>query len=129
MRIQWIVCRFLGNIMLFINFLVLANNCATAVQVLFSNGEFQWERLRNLIKLAQEGTGGRDGKLNLNDTIRDALVLLLQDNKLRNQLLMAVTAGNRLVRITFHPLPLQRQHTHARTHTYSHTLTLSHIHT
>eukprot|EP00193_Tetraselmis_chui_P021946 CAMPEP_0177771094 /NCGR_PEP_ID=MMETSP0491_2-20121128/11349_1 /TAXON_ID=63592 /ORGANISM="Tetraselmis chuii, Strain PLY429" /LENGTH=659 /DNA_ID=CAMNT_0019288501 /DNA_START=263 /DNA_END=2242 /DNA_ORIENTATION=- len=66
------------------------------IQVLFSNGEFQWERLRNLIKLAQEGTGGRDGKLNLNDTIRDALVLLLQDNKLRNQLLMAVTAGNRL---------------------------------
>lgn len=67
-------------------------------QVLFCNGVFQWERLRNLIKLAQDGTGGPMGsKLNLNDTIRDAVLLLLQDTKLRNQLLLAVTEGNRLV--------------------------------
>jgi len=67
------------------------------IEVLFCNGVFQWERLRNLIKLAQDGTGGPMGsKLNLNDTIRDAVLLLLQDTKLRNQLLLAVTEGNRL---------------------------------
>uniref|UniRef100_A0A061QZG1 Ser thr abc1 family n=1 Tax=Tetraselmis sp. GSL018 TaxID=582737 RepID=A0A061QZG1_9CHLO len=63
------------------------------IQVLFNNGQFQWERLRNLIRLAQDGSGS---KLDLNDTLKDGLVLLLNDNKLRTQLLMAFTEDNRL---------------------------------
>jgi len=63
------------------------------IQVLFNNNQFQWERLRNLLSLAQDGMGN---KLDLNDTLKDAVKLLLQDNKLRTQLLMAFTEDNRL---------------------------------
>lgn len=64
------------------------------LQVLFCNGQFQWARLRNLIGLAQDGLGN---KLDLNDTLRDGLRLLLQDEKLRTQLVLAFTEDNRLV--------------------------------
>ena len=37
------------------------------IQVLFKQGKFQWERLENLVKLAQEGAG----ELDLTDTVSD----------------------------------------------------------
>jgi len=63
------------------------------IQVLFQNGQFQWQRLRNLIALAQDGLGN---KLDLNDTMKDGVKLLLQDERLRTQLLLAFTEDNRL---------------------------------
>ena len=38
-------------------------------QVLFHDGKFQWRRLRNLIALAKDGTGGLD----LSDTVSDGM--------------------------------------------------------
>jgi len=37
------------------------------IQVLFKQGKFQWERLENLVELAQEGAGALD----LTDTVSD----------------------------------------------------------
>ena len=58
-------------------------------QVLFSDGKFQWKRLENLIMLAREGGGsskpaGSPG-LDLSDTVRDAVRVLLLDERLRTQ--------------------------------------------
>lgn len=61
-------------------------------QVLFQDGKFQWKRLENLIGLAKEGSGGLD----LSDTVRDGARVLLVDDKLRRQLLLALTEDNRL---------------------------------
>ena len=60
--------------------------------MLFQDGKFQWKRLQNLIGLAREGTGGLD----LSDTVRDGARVLLLDEKLRRQLLLALTEDNRL---------------------------------
>jgi hypothetical protein len=95
------------------------------IQVLFSGGKFQWARLTNLIQLAKEGgsstaaavaagtasrssslavrpaspAGGSSSSgagLDLSDTVRDAARLLLIDEKLRRQIIMALTEDNRL---------------------------------
>lgn len=80
------------------------------IQVLFQGGKFQWARLTNLIQLARDGTGAlkasnaaasngaptSDGGLDLSDTVRDAVKLVLTDGKLRNQLIEALTEDNRL---------------------------------
>ena len=50
--------------------------------------------MENLIGLAQEG-GGNKG-IDLSETAGDAARLLMVDEKLRRQALMAVTEGNRL---------------------------------
>ena len=62
------------------------------MQVLFQDGKFQWKRLENLIALAREGSGGLD----LSDTVRDGIRVVLLDEKLRLQLLKALTEDNRL---------------------------------
>ena len=62
------------------------------IQVLFSEGKFQWKRLENLIGLAREGSGGLD----LSDTVKDGARVLLLDDKLRRQLLLALTEDDRL---------------------------------
>ena len=62
------------------------------LQVLFQNGKFQWKRLEKLIALAKEGSGGLD----LSDTVRDGARVVLLDDKLRLQLLNALTEDNRL---------------------------------
>ena len=62
------------------------------VQVLFQDGKFQWKRLENLISLAKEGSGGLD----LSDTVRDGARVLLLDQRLRGQLILALTEDNRL---------------------------------
>ncbi|CAL5228284.1 g11389 [Coccomyxa viridis] len=61
-------------------------------QVLFSGGKFQWKRLSNLIRLAKEGSGGLD----LSDTVASGARVVLLDEKLRSQLLQALTEDNRL---------------------------------
>lgn len=66
--------------------------CCFLAQVLFQDGKFQWKRLENLIGLAKEGSGGLD----LSDTVRDGAKVLLLDDKLRRQLLLALTEDNRL---------------------------------
>lgn len=60
--------------------------------MLLQDGKFQWKRLENLIGLAKEGSGGLD----LSDTVRDGARVLLLDEKLRTQLLLALTEDNRL---------------------------------
>ncbi len=76
-------------------------------QVLFQDGKFQWKRLENLIMLAREG-GGSSG-LDLSDTVKDALRVLAQDDKIRSQLLLALTEDNRLhVAEVMHLLDLVR---------------------
>ncbi|KAK9785023.1 hypothetical protein WJX73_005206 [Symbiochloris irregularis] len=62
------------------------------VQVLFQHGKLQWARLENLVKLAQEGSGGLD----LSDTVRDGARVVLLDDDLRRQLLLALTENDRL---------------------------------
>eukprot|EP00882_Tetradesmus_deserticola_P002208 GHRQ01002360.1.p1 GENE.GHRQ01002360.1~~GHRQ01002360.1.p1 ORF type:complete len:697 (+),score=310.24 GHRQ01002360.1:143-2092(+) len=93
------------------------------IQVLFQGGKFQWARLTNLIQLAREGgsgiaasaaasaaasrsaspiSGSRVAQqapkagLDLSDTVRDAARLLLLDESLRRQVLMALTEDNQL---------------------------------
>ena len=63
-----------------------------AAQVLFSGGKFQWKRLQNLIRLAKEGSGGLD----LSDTVATGARVVLLDERLRSQLLLALTEDNRL---------------------------------
>ena len=76
--------------------------------MLFSGGKFQWKRLQNLIRLAKEGSGGLD----LSDTVATGARVVLLDEHLRSQLLLALTEDNRLhidVRTPFslaHPLSL-----------------------
>jgi hypothetical protein len=68
--------------------------------VLFQDGKFQWKRLENLLALAREGaaggsggdgasssssSGGSGGGLDLSDTAKDALRVLLLDDRLRSQ--------------------------------------------
>ena len=62
------------------------------MQVLFSGGKFQWKRLQNLIRLAKEGSGGLD----LSDTVASGARVVLLDERLRAQLLQALTEDNRL---------------------------------
>lgn len=64
------------------------------MQVLFQDGKFQWERLENLIKLAKEGAGG--SALDLSETAKDAVRVLLLDTSLRSQLVAALTEDNKL---------------------------------
>ncbi|KAI8476243.1 MAG: ABC1 family-domain-containing protein [Monoraphidium minutum] len=85
------------------------------IQVLFQGGKFQWARLANLITLARDGTGGAaaaaavaaaglgaapaagaGGGLDLSETVRDAVRLVMTDAKLRGQLIEALTEGNKL---------------------------------
>jgi len=67
-------------------------------QVLFSDGKFQWKRLENLIQLAREGLGSRNGAggLDLSDTVKDALRVVLLDDRLRAQVVLALTEDNKL---------------------------------
>jgi len=66
-------------------------------QVLFSDGKFQWKRLENLIMLAREGSGSSSKPgLDLSDTVRDAVRVLLLDERLRTQVIMALTEDNKL---------------------------------
>jgi len=84
-------------------------------QVLFQDGKFQWQRLENLIGLAKEGASGRKaaasagpgfaagapaaggpGGLDLSDTVKDALRVMLVDERLRAQVLLALTEDNTL---------------------------------
>lgn len=72
-------------------------SAASAPQVLFSDGKFQWKRLENLITLAKEGassstSSGRPG-LDLSDTVKDALRVFLLDEKLRKQVRAGGAAG------------------------------------
>jgi hypothetical protein len=75
------------------------------VQVLFQGNKFQWARLTNLIQLARDGPASSAanangpsaaGGLDLSDTVRDAVRLVLTDGKLRAQLIEALTEDNRL---------------------------------
>ncbi|GIL64516.1 hypothetical protein Vafri_18415 [Volvox africanus] len=86
-------------------------------QVLFQDGKFQWKRLENLLQLAREGGGSSSvsspsnsmdgsgsssssisssGGLDLSDTAKDALRVLLLDEKLRTQMMLALTEDNKL---------------------------------
>jgi predicted unusual protein kinase regulating ubiquinone biosynthesis (AarF/ABC1/UbiB family) len=60
-------------------------------QVLFKDGQFQWQRLQNLLNLAKGGEG-----LDLSDTVQDGAVLIALDDDLREQVLNALTQGNRI---------------------------------
>ncbi len=89
--------------------------------MLFQGGKFQWARLTNLIQLARDGTGSKGGGagaataaraaaaaggaglaaggadgLDLSETVRDAIRLVMTDAKLRGQLIEALTEDNRL---------------------------------
>lgn len=61
-------------------------------QVLFQNGKFQWQRAEKLLGLAKEGSGGLD----ITSTVRDAVKVVLLDDKLRMQLVNAFTEDNKL---------------------------------
>lgn len=60
--------------------------------MLFQNGKFQWKRAEKLLGLAKEGSGGLD----ITSTVRDALKVVLLDDKLRMQLVNAFTEDNKL---------------------------------
>ena len=66
------------------------------LQVLFDRGDFQWQRLRNMIELAKDG--GSDVPLDITDTLRDGSLFLVSDEaeQFRGQLLRAFTSGSRL---------------------------------
>jgi hypothetical protein len=72
----------------------IALSLRAGMQVLFQDGRFQWDRLENLINLAKDGTGM--GSLDLSETAKDALKVLLVDDKLRGQLVAALTEDDRL---------------------------------
>lgn len=63
--------------------------------MLFQDGRFQWRRLENLLSLAQQGGGGGGG-LDLSDTVASGARVVLADDRLRTQLLLALTEDNRL---------------------------------
>ena len=80
--------------------LIWRQHAAGRAQVLFQDGRLQWKRLENLISLAREGSAGLD----LSDTVRDGARVVLMDDRLRTQLLMALTEDDRLhvaVRLCF----------------------------
>lgn len=60
-------------------------------QVLFKDDRFQWQRLQNLLNLAKGGEG-----LDLSDTVKDGAVLIALDDDLREQVLNALTEGDRI---------------------------------
>merc|ERR1712078_277866 len=60
-------------------------------QVLFKDDQFQWQRLQNLLNLAKGGEG-----LDLSDTVKDGAVLIALDDDLREQVLNALTEGDRI---------------------------------
>lgn len=62
-------------------------------QVLFQGGKFQWQRLENLINLASSGGGS---SIDLSDTVSDGARVVLLDERLRRELLLAFTEDNRL---------------------------------
>ena len=62
------------------------------LQVLFKDGEISWDRLANLVDLAQEGGDGLD----VTDTISDFIRVVARDRELRSQLVAAATANNRI---------------------------------
>ncbi|XP_057516566.1 protein ACTIVITY OF BC1 COMPLEX KINASE 1, chloroplastic [Amaranthus tricolor] len=85
------------------------------IQVLFKDGVFQWKRLENLIVLAKEnvsrmsntpalqlrnsqgnGRAGSKLKLDLTDTIKDGTRLVLLDEGIRRQLVLALTEDSKL---------------------------------
>nr|XP_043628803.1 protein ACTIVITY OF BC1 COMPLEX KINASE 1, chloroplastic [Erigeron canadensis] len=83
------------------------------VQVLFKDGLFQWKRLENLIVLAKEnvtkmssafqGSNMQNSgelqvqrKLDLTDTIKDGVRVILIDEGIRRQLLLALTEDSKL---------------------------------
>lgn len=62
------------------------------MQVLFQDGKFQWGRAEKLLGLAKEGSGSLD----ITSTVKDAVRVVLLDDKLRMQLVNAFTEDNRL---------------------------------
>ncbi|KAF6151954.1 hypothetical protein GIB67_010528 [Kingdonia uniflora] len=85
------------------------------IQVLFKDGVFQWKRLENLIVLAKENVAKMssnpalqvnnkqsskdlqvESKLDLTDTIKDGARLVLVDEGIRRQLLLALTEDSKL---------------------------------
>ena len=67
-------------------------NQILAVQVLFQNVNFHWQSAEKLLGLAKEGSGGLD----ITSTVRDAVKVVLLDDKLRMQLVNAFTEDNKL---------------------------------
>lgn len=65
------------------------------IQVLFMDGEFQWQRLENLMVLANDPTAGSKG-MDLSDSVVDGAKLMLTDPFIRNSLLSALTQDDRL---------------------------------
>ena len=59
---------------------------------MFQNGKFQWKRAEKLLGLAKEGSAGLD----ITNTVRDAVRVVLLDDKLRMQLVNAFTEDNKL---------------------------------
>ena len=70
----------------------MKSNVMCDLQVLFQNGKFQWQRAEKLLGLAKEGSGGLD----ITSTVRDAVKVVLLDDKLRMQLVNAFTEDNKL---------------------------------
>ncbi|KAL9258831.1 ACTIVITY OF BC1 COMPLEX KINASE 1, chloroplastic-like protein [Drosera capensis] len=85
------------------------------IQVLFKDGSFQWKRLENLIVLAKENVVKMSStpalqvknthnsrelqiarKLDLTDTIKDGARLVLVDEGIRRQLILALTEDSQL---------------------------------
>ena len=66
------------------------------LQVLFQDDKFQWERLENLLTLASEGQIGGSSTVDLSSTVADGARLVLLDEQLRQQLLIAFTEDDRL---------------------------------
>ena len=58
--------------------------------------KFQWERLENLLTLASEGQIGGSSTVDLSSTVADGARLVLLDQQLRQQLLIAFTEDDRL---------------------------------
>lgn len=69
-------------------------------QVLFQGGKFQWKRLENLLELAKEkppGPATAEGNgVDLTSTVTDGARVVLLDDELRRQLLLAFTEDNKL---------------------------------
>ena len=66
------------------------------LQVLFQDDKFQWGRLENLLTLASEGQVGGSSTVDLSSTVADGAKLVLLDEQLRQQLLIAFTEDGRL---------------------------------
>ena len=66
------------------------------LQVLFQGNKFRWDRLENLLTLANEGQIGGSNGVNLTSTVADGARLVLLDEQLRQQLLIAFTEDDRL---------------------------------